>query len=592
MSAVQTTTRVLIVGGGPSGLVASILCSRLGIEHVLVERRAGPQPAPAAHVINRRTMEILRQSGLAMDRVYALDAHGTGPLSIRWAAGLDRPTLGELHLDPTSGEQARRASLSPERLANISQPLIEDALGIEAAALAPGAIRYGHEWLGFTDEDHAVSEVRDGSGRRYRIHASWVLAADGAGSPVRRALGIRTRGDDHVATFLSLSCRVDKDAIVGNGSALLEWCLDPMLSGVTITHDPRALTVYMRQLHEPYESVDDYDDAACRALLERLFGRRADVELLHKGVWRMTAQVAERFRAGRVFLVGDAAHRFPPTGGLGLNSGVADVHNLVWKLAACITGDGSEGSEGRAGTEELLDSYELEREPVASSNCAASLANFRKLDEVLRVIGLDPGKASIPARILSAPIVRGLPAGLRSWLLRLIVSPATRTLERAAAGDARGAAIRARVAQSIDEQRGHFDMPGLELGYIYRHGCAVSAAAADTPASDIVDFVPVAATGARLPHAELADGSILDRLCYDRYTLVHFGVEEPPEGLETFGMPLASVDVASYDGAARALGLQPGGWWLVRPDGHIAEGSAGAQEPATMGLQSSAARTT
>lgn len=135
-------------------------------------------------------------------------------------------------------------------------------------------------------------------------------------------------------------------------------------------------------------------------------------------------------------------------------------------------------------------------------------------------------------------------------------------------------------------------MPGLELGYVYRDGCAVSAAAADTPASDIVDFVPVAATGARLPHAALADGSILDRLCYDRYTLVHFGVEEPPEGLETFGMPLASVDVASYDDAARALGLQPGGWWLVRPDGHIAEGSAGAQEPATMGLQSTSARTT
>ena len=562
---------VLIIGGGPTGLVASLLLSRFNIPHVLVEKRTEVQKAPAAHVINRRTFEILRQYGLPMEQIYSLDKHDAGELIIRWGANLRSPTFGRL--DAADGESAGQAAYSQERLANISQPLLEAVLEKEAAGSSHCSFRQGHEWLHFVDGDGdgASSKVRDAQGKEYQLHARYVLAADGAGSPVRRSLNIATRGPDRVATFLSLSCAVDRRAVGSEPGVLLDWCLEPRLSGVAITHDPNRLTVYMRPIHEPYESLDDYDEATCQTLLSHLFGPETDFTLLHKGVWRMTAQVAERFRKDRVFLLGDAAHRFPPTGGLGLNSGVADAHNLVWKIAAHLGNDAPDA---------LLDSYEQERRPVVQRNCDVSLANFLKMDEVIEAIGLDPGKAHLPARVLAAPLVRSLPDGWKRALFSLLSAPVNRVLSQAGADTAEGRAVREKVQQAVNRQREHFDMPGLELGYVYRDGCAVSDQAAETPASNVSTYYPTALPGARFPHIALAgaDGkqSTLDHLSYDAYTLFYNGVVAGNPDQQTFGLPVTTVDVRSIcitqpeSSLADILQLNEGDWVLVRPDGHVA----------------------
>ncbi|MEM1434633.1 MAG: FAD-dependent monooxygenase [Pseudomonadota bacterium] len=550
----DTQTPVLIIGGGPTGLTASLLLSHLVIPHVLIEKRSGPIAAPAAHVINRRTLEIFRQCGLPMAEIYALDEHREQRSVVRWSSDLAGPAVAQLDVSELAEDSA---ALSRERLANISQYRLEALLLEQARQHDTATVLHGHEWLGFADDRLQRSQVRLPDGSTTTIGSTYVLAADGAGSGVRSTLSIEQAGPSNLATFLALSVRARAPEGV-----LLNWCLDPKYSGVTITHHPSELTVYMRQLYEPWETPADFDDAVCQQLVDDLFEGQT-TEVLRKDVWRMTAQVAERFRSGPVFLIGDAAHRFPPTGGLGLNSGVADAHNLVWKIAAHLNG----------AADELLDTYELERKPVVQRNCDESLRNFRKMDEVIRAIGLDPEQASVPARVLASAPLRLLPRPFRSSLFKLITLPVRRLLRRCTTSTTKQAAVQA----AADDQRGHFDMPQLELGYVYGPGVATGNGCA-----------PAAMPGARLPHVAITDktdSSLHDLLCYQGYTLLSTGAT-PDEPAETFGLPLKRIDLSSLgaldetinetiDGTidkpiTRALALAPEDWILVRPDGHVA----------------------
>jgi hypothetical protein len=255
--------------------------------------------------------------------------------------------------------------------------------------------------------------------------------------------------------------------------------------------------------------------------------------------WTMTAQVAERYRDRRVFLVGDAAHRFPPTGGLGLNTGVQDAHNLVWKLAAVEAGWAAAA---------LLDTYEIERRPVAQRNADVSLENAMRLMEVYRALAS--------------------------------VDPAER-----AAGTF---AVTPELTAAIANQAEHFDMLGLQLGYTYPTGAIADDGAVATP-SPVRTYEPTALPGARLPHAWVErDGrrvSTLDLVAYDRFTLVT-GANGRPWGDELAArLPIAVVtlgrDAIDRDGTwARLLDLVPDGAILVRPDQHVAWRSApGAVDP-------------
>jgi 2,4-dichlorophenol 6-monooxygenase len=286
----------------------------------------------------------------------------------------------------------------------------------------------------------------------------------------------------------------------------------------------------------------------------------------------MTAQIADRFSIDNVFLIGDSAHRFPPTGGLGLNSGAGDVHNLVWKLAATLKNQAPA---------DLLASYELERKPVAQRNCDTSVNNFQKMSEVTDVLGLDTSKAHIPARFRSSALAKLLPDRLIDALLKFLTWPIARKVEAAYAETSVGQATRARLQAAINNQVEHFDMLGAELGYVYRDGCAVDAKARMTPDNTVRDYTPVASAGARLPHVAFEkDGdtlTTLDVISYDRYTLFTNGpATNAPDTTATFGLPCHSFDIQKTSrprALATAFNLPTGGWLLVRPDGHVADRS-------------------
>jgi 2,4-dichlorophenol 6-monooxygenase len=552
---------VLVVGGGPVGLLGGLLLSRQGLASRIVERRDSPQRAPAAHVVSARTFEICRAAGVDEEAILTACADPSDAGSVRWMTTLAGEEIGSLPFE----RQGREAlDWTPTPLRNLAQNRFEQILS-DTLRKAPAAeIAYGHRWEGAEQDGEGVtSRVRDlRSDSVYEVRSRFLLGADGAGSAVRKSLGIEMSGPARIKTFLMIHFAANLRPLVRERPAILYWITDPEAGGTFVAHDIDREWVYMHDLPESGR-LSDYPPERCEALVHRAVGR-ADVPIAIENVstWTMTAQVAERYRDGRVFLVGDAAHRFPPTGGLGLNTGAQDVHGLAWKLRAV--------EEGWA-PPSLLDSYEAERIPVARNNADQSLRNALKLLNVYGALGTldEPTTARMEAALADPP-------------------------------------TRAAVKEAIADQAEHFDMPGLQLGFVYERGALVperddDARAPRVPANPVREYVPTGRPGARAPHAWVVrDGkrcSTLDLLWPQGFTLLtstdDAGWVRAIAGVE--GIPLRHVsigrDAADPEGRFAAdAGIDPDGALLVRPDQHVAWRARSLPEDPTRALRAALVR--
>lgn len=520
---------VLVVGAGPVGLTAALLLQRLGRTVAVVERRDGPSRAPAAHAVNARTFEIWRQIGLDVD---ALRAEAQDPADagmVHWVRKLGGEVIASLPYERQGDEQL---AVTPTPLRNLSQHRLEPRL-VEALAAAGVPVHYGHQWES-ADLDRAAttegvtSSVAGPSGTA-TVASRWLLACDGASSPVRRRLGIVPEGPHRIQSFVMVHLAADLRPLVGDEPGVLFWICDAATGGTFVSHGIDREWVYMHAYDPDVEDAAAYTPERCEALVRAaLADPDVPFEVLTVATWTMTAQVAPRFRDGRVFLVGDAAHRFPPTGGLGLNTGVADAHNLAWKLAAVDRG---------AADSALLDTYERERRPVAQRNAEVSLENALKIIEVPIALGADPDPVVFQANI------------------------------DATLADPEG---RARVVAAIEHQAPHFDLIGLQLGYAYDLAGA-EGAPADEGADDGRAYVPSSDPGGRLPHGWVRRAgttcSTLDLIPLDHPVLI-----AGPTCTAVDADLRMGVDIDDPDGWwSTTLGLPDDGALLVRPDQHIAD---------------------
>ncbi len=347
----MTEVPVLIVGGGPVGLTASILLSRLGVASRLVERHPGTAFHPKARNINMRTMEVFRQCGVE-DAVRAAGLAIDRTVFLIWAESLAGREIERRvpRRSNTIGEN------SPSAVGHClcAQDDLEPALRRYAEALAPGTLAFAAELTRFEqDADGVTATVRDASGEK-RIRAQYMVAADGARSRVRPALGIPLRGTTEVYRSVNVLMHADLSRWVKDRPAAIYLIRQPGLRCTFMTINGVNRWGFLINLPVA-ASFEPYTPEHCAAVARAAAGvPDLDVEILGVDPWVAASLVAERFSAGRVFIAGDAAHEMPPTGGFGLNTGVQDVHNLAWKLAAVL--------KGWAGPA-LLDTYDAERRP-------------------------------------------------------------------------------------------------------------------------------------------------------------------------------------------------------------------------------------
>ena len=519
---------VLIVGGGPVGLSAAVALARQGVRSLLVEQHPSTTDHPKARAVNLRTMELLRQwggEGALMRRVLPQDYW-----RFIWCTTMTGKELARI-TDP-DGEGSE---MSPTDRQIVAQDAVEEVLYGLARSLPASSVRFSTRCLGFQQlDDRVVAEVESlESGERETIAARYLIAADGAGSRIRRRLGIAMNGPGALSHQASIYFRADLTPYSAHRPADIYYCTEGIWIAV-VDGDRRWLGIVR---YDPETGVgrDTFTNEYCAERIRRSVGvADLPIEIFNTSFWTIAAQVAERFRDGRVFLAGDAAHRMSPTGGFGMNTGIQDSHNLAWKLAAVLGGRAGDG---------LLDSYEAERKPVSASNVEWSAENARRIWR------------------MSDAAATGEHGELRRW--------------------------------AVDQER-HICSEGRSLGFRYE-SAAVLANGAAPPQFDSRSYEPAAYPGCRAPHAWLErDGERLSTLdLFERRWVLLSpapgdGWRGAVEALDPPTRPLLETvtigpegDLREADGSWRSLyGLEAGGAVLVRPDGHVAwRGNRGGTRP-------------
>jgi putative polyketide hydroxylase len=353
---------VVIAGAGPAGLVAAATLAGHSVASLLVERNPGPSPLPRATAVSTRTMELLGSFGLEAEvRAGQLDLTATGA----WAAEtLASPEGTELPLGVADLAQA--AGASPTTLAAVPQDHLEPVLlrHLERPGLAE--VRFGTELVAFDQDADGVTVVlrEPATGGCRTVRAGHLVGADGAHSRVRSLLGIAMEGPDHLNEQLTVLFEAPLAEVVGGRRHGIYFIQHPGAAGVLVPNGAGDRWLYGRQWAPERERLADYTDECLTGLIRTAAGvPDLPVEVVAKGAFSFAAQVADRYRAGRAFLVGDAAQRMTPRGGMGMNTAVAEGHDLGWKLAWV--------HRGWAGPD-LLDTYEAEWRPIGARRTARS----------------------------------------------------------------------------------------------------------------------------------------------------------------------------------------------------------------------------
>src|SRR5262245_21944626 len=335
--AMQSETFALVVGGGPVGLSAAIELGWRSLPTILVTEKLETAQHPKCNSTNARSMEHFRRLGIASE----LRSEGLPRELERASAYVTRFCGHEFGRLP----RPRGDWPTPEQPNNISQIVLEQVLR-RCAERQPGAdIRFGRRLVSFAAHDGGVvADVEDiTTGQHHQIKARYLLGIDGAASLVRRLLGFAMIGDDgttHRAfmggTMLSFYIRSPTlIAASGRTPTHMTWVINPDMRGMMYSQDGRETWV----VHYQVPPNTDWRTVDGRAVIAAMIGADIGFEIISGGPWTGgLAMVAEHYRARRVFLAGDAAHLFTPLGGLGMNTGIGDVMNLCWKLAALHEG--------------------------------------------------------------------------------------------------------------------------------------------------------------------------------------------------------------------------------------------------------------
>ncbi len=481
----EVDTDVLIAGGGPCGLMLANELGRRGIRCLLVDAKPGTAFNPQANATQARTMEHFRRLGFAHE-IRALGLPADHPTDIAYFTRYAGHELARIHL-PTAAQAVEKiktmeGSWSAAELPHrVSQKFVEATLRRHADEWPTNDVRYGWRLERFTDTGEGIRALvrPTAGGVAVDVQAKFLVGADGPRSLVRTQLGIEWGGESGV----------QREFMGGKMFAL--YLRSPQFVSVlkhprawmyvAVNHQRRAFMASVDGLSEyafhaavhSHETPENWTAADARRIFAETVGAEIPMEVLSMGVWMAGhSLVAKQFQRGRVFIAGDAAHLFTPTGGLGYNTAVEDAVNLGWKLAAVLRDQAPPS---------MLESYEAERRPLAERNTGYAR---RFADSV----GLFTAKPELEEES---------PHG---------------EAEREAAG--RHLNAHARL---------EFNIPGVTFGGRYDGSPLIVPDGTEPPEDEPNHYVPTACPGGRPPHAWLADGRSLFDAFGPEWTLLVLG---------------------------------------------------------------------
>ncbi|GAA3513490.1 FAD-dependent monooxygenase [Aeromicrobium panaciterrae] len=507
-----TRTSVAIVGGGPVGLSLALVLARFDIACIVLERDSSTTQHPKARGCNPRTMELFRQWGVEdAIRRRGLPENVEPAIVVESVAG---PELGRVVPEP------RNREATPSWTCHVTQDIVEEELASAVQSLDLVDLRFGHRVTALSQDDRIVTLTIAGpDGSEAAVEADYVVAADGAGSDVRKWLGIEMVGPSTLGVWANDFWEGDLSDILDGRSTVSFVVVPPETDSPTSMLFPSGSDRYLTWTQLGPEEAEDpslwTSERVTAAIRKQIGSHDPDIKLLGQAVWRMSSQIAQSFRSGRVLLAGDAAHRFPPTGGLGMNTGVQDAHNLAWKLAFVLNGIAPDA---------LLDTYQVERHAIAQDNADWSVGNATRINELV--------------------------AGVRS-----------RDEDR--------------IAFWLRDMEHHIHQSGRALGFEYHEGALVGDGSSVTPLNSRT-YQPSDRPGARFPHLWLdlsRQQSTLDWFDTD-LTLVagpdgHEWENAASKASANLSIPI-TYRRAPWSAPASPLGMGPRGATLVRPDGHVA----------------------
>lgn len=523
--------KVIIVGAGPVGLGAALELSRFGVPSILIEKHPSTSHHPKTRNFNTRTMEIARGWGMGTyKRLRSIDCPPGWKSPIRFLQSATGEEYGQIE---SKGFEGPGPDISPAEPTMTSQDRIEEIMLQTLRSSGLVELRFSTEAVrlikGGEDGDDGVElEIKDRlTGETEVVSGCAMVAADGAASPMRDALGLKLEGQKAVKQLVNCYFRADIESHLNGRHGVLLFVNNANATGVLQPLDANGR--WLSQINvEPHQfSLEYFTKERAAEWVRAAAGLPdLDVEVLSLGLWELNATTVDDFTKGRALVCGDAAHQFPPTGGLGVNTGLQGMHNAMWKLALF--------AQGKAGWN-LVRTYHDERRPVSQQIVMQSFINASNVQ-------------------------------------RINVASAT--------GEESGLS----TEQIVAESRRYGNHLGVEFGSWYRSSAVIEDGTTPERAEDAYsDYVPAATPGCRAPHVWLGQQgdelSTLDLIGASFTLLVGPDGDDWEKEAETarksLGLPIACYRIGSAGlqddgGFLEAYGIESDGAVLVRPDAHIA----------------------
>ena len=558
----EIQTDVMIVGTGPAGSAAAALLASYGVDVFVINRYRWLANTPRAHITNQRTMEVLRDLGEdveaeAYQHATPQDLMGENVFCVS-LAGEELGRMKSWGKHPLS--RAEHQLSSPTQMNDLPQTYMEPLL-FKTAGSRGAQTRMSTEYVSHEQDADGVTVVcRDRlANREFSVRCQYLIGADGGNSLVAEHAGLPFEGKMGVGGSMNILFRADLSRYVAHRPSVLYWVMQPGADvggiGMGLVRMVRPwnewLIVWGYDINQPAPVVDE---AMATHVARQLVGDpELEIELISASVWTVNNMYATRMRNGRVFIAGDAAHRHPPSNGLGSNTSIQDAFNLAWKLALAV--------KGKAG-DKLLESYDQERAPIARQIVTRANRSIAEFGPIFEALGMDGG-------VDHEKIQRNMDA-------------------RCDEGE-QAERQREALRKAIAFKRYEFDCHGVEMNQRYRSG-AVVADGQPEPAFEQdpeLHYAPTTWPGARLPHVWVFDrhgsrDSTLDLTGHGQFTvLTGIGGEAWVEAAKALsaelGVKIATRvigprrDYEDHTGDwARTREIADAGCLLVRPDHHVA----------------------